>query len=156
MSRRGCCCRVPRGVEGGYSACKGENVGKTVTSAFTITGWEDEPFGEQDGVKLSRVRVTKTFQGEIEGHSIAALVMAGALAGSAAYVGLEQVVGSIEGRSGSFVLQHSATMTKDAQVLRLTVAPDSGTGDLLGLRGEARIDIDAEGGHTLMLDYELD
>ncbi len=126
------------------------------TGAFAIDSWEDEPFGERDGVKLSRVRVTKTFTGEIEGSSTAALVMAGALEGSAAYVGLEQVVGSINGRSGSFVLHHSATMTKDRQSLSLTVVPDSGTGDLLGLSGQRRIEIDADGGHTLILDYELD
>jgi len=125
------------------------------TSVFTIDTWGDEPFDERDGVKLSRVRVTKTFSGEIEGKSTAALVMAGAQEGSAAYVGLEQVVGSVHGRSGSFLLQHSATMTKNAQSLSLTVVPDSGTGELLSLRGEARIEIDADGGHTLILDYEL-
>ena len=126
------------------------------TGTFTIDSWEDEPFGARDGVTLGRVRATKTFSGEIAGTSTAALVMAGAQEGSAAYVGLEQVVASVQGRSGSFVLQHSATMTKDSQSLSLTVVPDSGTGELLGLRGEARIDIDAEGGHTLILDYDLD
>jgi predicted flavoprotein YhiN len=125
------------------------------TGAFTIDTGEDEPFGEQDGVKLSRVRVTKTFAGEIAVSSTTALVMAGAQEGSAAYVGLEQVVASVRGHSGSFVLQHSATMTKDAQSLSLTVVPDSGTGELLGISGQARIEIDAEGGHRLILDYEL-
>jgi Protein of unknown function (DUF3224) len=125
------------------------------TGTFTIDSWEDDPFVEQGDVKLSRVRVTKTFSGEVEGTSTAALVMAGAQEGSAAYVGLEQFVVSVQGRSGSFVLQHNATMTKDSQSLSLTVVPDSGTGDLLGLRGEGRIEIDAEGGHTLILDYEL-
>ena len=125
------------------------------TSAFTIDSWEDEPFSEQGDVKLSRVRVTKTFSGDITGNSTAALVMAGAQEGSAAYVGLEQFVVSIQGRSGSFVLQHNATMTKDSQSLTLTVAPDSGTSELLGLHGEGRIEIDANGGHTLFLDYEI-
>ncbi|HEV8191087.1 MAG TPA: DUF3224 domain-containing protein [Ktedonobacterales bacterium] len=108
-----------------------------------IDTWEDEH------------SATNTFSGEIAGSSAAALVMAGAQEGFAAYVGLEQVVASVHGRSGSFVLQHSATMTKDAQSRSLTVVPDSGTGELLGLRGEARSEIDADGGHTLILDYEL-
>lgn len=125
------------------------------TSAFTIDSWNDEPFEEQGDVKLSRVRVTKTFSGDITGNSTAALVMAGAQEGSAAYVGLEQFVASVHGRSGSFVMQHSATMTKDSQSLTLTVVPDSGTGELLGLRGEGRIEIDENGGHTLFLDYEI-
>ena len=125
------------------------------TAAFTIDSWEDEPFVAQGEVKLSRVRVTKTFSGEIVGTSTAALVMCGAQEGSAAYVGLEQMLVSVRGRAGSFVLQHNATMTKTAQSLSLTIVPDSGTGKLVGISGQGRIEIDAEGGHTLILDYEL-
>jgi hypothetical protein len=135
---------------------KGRAMANQANGAFDIDTWEDEPFGEQDGVKLSRVRVTKTFHGDVEGRSAAALVMVGAQEGSAAYVGLEQVVGSVHGRSGSFVLQHSATSSRGAQSLSLSVVPDSGTGELVGLRGEARIVIGPDGGHSFTLDYDLD
>ncbi|HEX8033484.1 MAG TPA: DUF3224 domain-containing protein [Ktedonobacterales bacterium] len=126
------------------------------TSTFDIDSWEPAPYDERDGINLSRTRVTKTFHGDIEGHSAAELLMVGAHNGSAAYVGFERIEGRIHGRSGSFVLHHSATMTRDAQSANWTVVPDSGTGELRSLRGEARIINEPDGGHTFTLDYELD
>jgi hypothetical protein len=127
------------------------------TSTFAIDTWEAVPYDEQDGVSLSRTRVTKTFHGDIEGHSTAELLMAGAQDGSGAYVGLERIVGSIQGRAGSFVLHHSATMTRATpSSAAWTIVPDSGTGELRTLRGEAAIINEPDGGHTFTLDYELD
>ena len=82
--------------------------------------------------------------------------MAGAPSGSAAYVGIERITGQLQGRSGSFVLIHDASMSSDGQSLSLTIMRDSGTGELRGIRGEGNIIIDADGGHTLTLDYTLD
>ena len=107
--------------------------------------------------KLSRTRVTKVFRGDVEGESVADLLMAyGAEEGSAAYAGFERVVGSVHGRSGSFVLHHSATMTRGEGESSLSVVPDSGTGELRGLRGDARITSEPDGGHSFTLDYDLD
>lgn len=75
--------------------------------------------------------------------------------GSAAYVGLERIVGSVQGRSGSFILSHDARMERGEGKANLSVVPDSGTGELRGLRGEARISVGADGGHFFELDYEL-
>lgn len=126
------------------------------TGTFDIDSWEQTPYDERDGVSLSRTRVTKTFHGDIEGISTAELLMAGARDGSAAYVGLERIEGRVHGRSGSFVLQHSATMTRGAPSANWTVVPDSGTGELRSLRGEAQIINEPDGGHTFTLDYELE
>ncbi len=126
------------------------------TGTFVIDSWEATPYDEQDGVNLSRTRVTKTFHGDVEGHSTAELLMAGAQDGSAAYVGFERIAGSIQGRTGSFVLHHSATMTRATQSATWTIVPDSGTGELRTLRGEAAIINEPDGGHTFTLDYELD
>lgn len=126
------------------------------TSTFDIDTWEAAPYDEQDGVSLSRTRVTKTFYGDIEGHSTAELLMAGAQDGSAAYAGFERLVGRLHGYSGSFVLHHSATMSRDARLASWTIVPDSGTGDLRNLRGEAQIINETDGGHTFTLDYDLD
>ena len=126
------------------------------TSTFDIDSWEAAPYDEQDGVSLSRTRVTKTFHGEIEGQSTAELLMVGAQNGSAAYVGIERIVGRVNGHSGSFILQHSATMTRDASSASWTIVPDSGTGELRSLRGGAQIVNEPDGGHTFILDYELD
>jgi Protein of unknown function (DUF3224) len=126
------------------------------TGTFTIDTWEAQPYDEREGATLTRTHVTKTFSGEIEGQSTAELLMAAAQDGSAAYVGFERIVGSIHGRVGSFVLHHSATMSRGAQAARWTVVPDSGTGDLRSLHGEARIGNEPDGGHTFTLDYDLD
>ena len=126
------------------------------TGTFTIESWEATPYDEAEGATLSRTRVTKTFAGEIAGTSTAELLMAMAQDGSAAYVGLERIMGRVHGREGSFVLHHSATMTKDAQSASWTVVPDSGTGELRSLRGTAVITNEPDGGHTFTLEYEAE
>lgn len=131
-------------------------MGKQATSTFIIDSWQEEPYDEQEGARLSRTRVIKTFHGQIEARSTAELLMASAQEGSAAYVGLERIVGTIDHRAGSFILQHSATMSHDGQSAAWTIVPNSGTGELQGLRGEAQITVEPDGGHTFTLDYELD
>ena len=84
------------------------------TGTFEIDSWDEEPYDEREGTKLARVRVAKTFRGDVEGVSTTDLLLAyGAEEGSAAYVGFERVVGSIHGRSGTFVLHHTATSSPD-------------------------------------------
>jgi hypothetical protein len=67
---------------------------------------------------------------------------------------LERLSGSVKGRRGTFVLQHSATMTRGAPQLSITVVPDSGTGQLVGLAGKMSIII-ADGKHSYEFDYTL-
>ncbi len=125
------------------------------TSTFVIESWEGTPYDEQDGATLTRTRVSKTFQGDIVGTSMAELLMAQAQEGSAAYVGFERIVGSVHGRAGSFVLHHNASMTRETQPATWSVVPNSATGDLRGLRGEGRITDLPDGGHTFTLAYDL-
>jgi hypothetical protein len=125
-------------------------------STFEITAWEPNEYEDRDGVKLSRTRVAKTFQGDLTGKSTAELLMAGAPSGSAAYVGLERIIGTLQGRAGSFVLIHNASMSSEGQSLTLTILRDSGTDALGGIRGAASITIGSDGSHTLTLDYDLD
>ena len=126
------------------------------TGTFEIDVWDEEPYDEREGAKLSRTRVTKVFRGDVEGEGVADLLMAyGAEEGSAAYASFERLVGSVHGRSGSFVLHHSATMTRCEGESSLSVVPDSGTGELRGLRGDARITREPGGGHSFTLDYDL-
>lgn len=125
-------------------------------STFDITAWEPEEYDDQDGVKLTRTRVVKAFHGDLEGSSTAELLMAAAPSGSAIYVGVERIAGNLQGKTGSFVLVHKASMAGDEQSLSLTIMRDSGAGELQGIRGTANITIDATGGHTFILDYQLD
>ncbi|CAA9445006.1 MAG: hypothetical protein AVDCRST_MAG37-1730 [uncultured Rubrobacteraceae bacterium] len=126
------------------------------TSTFEIKTWDEEPYDEREGAKLTRAHLIKTFQGDVEGESTTDLLFAyGTEEGSAAYVGLERFVGRVQGRSGSFVLRHSATMKRGEGEAAWSVVPDSGTGELLGLSGEAQITVEPDGGHSFTLDYDL-
>ncbi|WP_248966154.1 DUF3224 domain-containing protein [Sphaerisporangium perillae] len=121
---------------------------------FDIDGWEPETLDEREGATLSRVHVTKTFKGDLEGNSTAELITAMAqVEGSAAYVGFERFTGALHGRKGTFVLHHTATGSGGEQSLSWTILPDSGTGELRGIRGEGQI-INEDGAHSYILDYE--
>ena len=74
--------------------------------------------------------------------------------GSAGYVAMEQFTGKLNGRSGTFALQHSGTMTRGTPQLSVTVVPDSGTGQLVGLSGQMAIKID-DGKHSYNFEYTL-
>jgi hypothetical protein len=79
------------------------------TGTFEIEDWDERPYDEHEGTKLTRTHVTKTFHGDVRGTSTAELLMAyGAVEGSAAYASFERIVGSVDGRSGGFVLHHTA------------------------------------------------
>jgi uncharacterized protein DUF3224 len=125
------------------------------TASFDITTWDEQPYSEEDGIRLSRTRVVKAFRGEIEGESTAELLMAVAGEDSAAYVGVERVSGRVNGRQGSFVYLHTATASGGTRSASWPVVAGSGTGELTGISGQVRIDNLPEGGHVLTLDYEL-
>jgi uncharacterized protein DUF3224 len=109
-----------------------------------------------EGASLARIRLEKTFHGELEATSVVEMMSVGtAVQGSAGYVALEYVIGRLAGRSGAFALQHSGTMTRGAPTLSVTVVPDSGTGELAGLAGTCAIDI-VDGQHYYTFDYSLD
>jgi len=128
-------------------------------SAFEIESWEEEPYDEREGVKLTRTRLTKAFRGDVEGESAAELLMAyGSEEGSTAYVGFERVNGSVNGQQGSFILHHNATSDgpRGERSSALSVTPDSATGELRGMRGEASISVEPDCGHPFTLDYEFE
>jgi hypothetical protein len=105
--------------------------------------------------QVGRMTLDKQFHGDLSGASLGEmLAMRTAVEGSAGYVAMEKVTGTLGGRSGSFALQHSGTMTRGAKALTLTVVPDSGTGELLGLTGSMTIDI-VDGQHKYAMQYEL-
>ena len=104
---------------------------------------------------LGRMSIDKQFHGDLEGTSKGEMLTAGtSVKDSAGYVAIERVSGTLHGRTGTFVLQHSATMTRGAPQLTITVVPDSGTGGLAGLAGTMGITI-AGGKHSYDFDYTL-
>lgn len=114
------------------------------------------PQGEDDaadGVTLARLSLDKQFHGTLEATSRGTMLAAGtAVPGSAGYVAIERVRGTLDGRAGSFVLQHIGTMTRGAPQLTIRVVPDSGTGDLAGIAGAMTIEI-TDGKHAYDFDY---
>jgi len=109
-----------------------------------------------DGGPLGRMSIDKQFTGDLAGTSKGEMLTAMTKTdGSAGYVAIERVTGTLHGRAGTFVLQHTGTMTRGAQQLVITVVPDSGTGELAGLAGSMRIIIDG-GRHAYEFDYTLD
>ena len=115
----------------------------------------EPPFLDESGVTLSRNAVSKTFHGDMAGTSEAQMIAAfTATPGSAGYVAIEHFTGSVEGKSGSFVLQHSGVMNRGDAQLTVTIVPDSGSGDLTGISGTLEID-NADGKHSYVLNYDL-
>jgi Protein of unknown function (DUF3224) len=105
--------------------------------------------------KLARMSIDKEFHGALEATSQGEMLSAGTdVKGSAGYVAIERVTGTLDGRSGGFVLQHNATMTRGAPYLNIIVVPDSGTGELVGLSGNMRIIID-KGKHSYEFEYSI-
>ena len=97
----------------------------------------------------------KVFRGDLEATSTGEMLSAmGGVQGSAGYVALERVTGTLHGRRGTFALQHSGTMARGARSLAVTVVPDSGTGQLEGLAGTMDIVIEGKA-HSYVFDYTL-
>lgn len=108
-----------------------------------------------DGAKLGRMSIDKQFSGDLEATSQGEMLTAvSTVQGSAGYVAIEKVAGTLAGRSGSFVLQHSGLMTRGAPQATIQVVPDSGTGELEGLTGTMKIIIE-ESGHHYEFEYLL-
>jgi len=104
---------------------------------------------------VGRMSIEKQFHGDLEATSKGQMLTAMTdVKGSAGYVAIERVRGTLHGRSGSFALQHSGTMTHGTPQLSVTVVPDSGTGQLVGLAGTMDIKI-TDGKHFYEFDYTL-
>ena len=104
---------------------------------------------------FGRLSIDKTFSGDLTGTSKGQMVGAfTAVEGSAGYVALERVTGTLNGRKGSFILQHSGSMSKGTQNIVVTVVPDSGTEELTGLAGTMQIIIEGKK-HSYLFEYTL-
>lgn len=111
--------------------------------------------GVTPGATLGRALLDKQYHGDLQATAQGQMLSAiSSTPGSAGYVAIEHVTGTLQGRSGSFVLQHTGLMARGSRQLTVTVVPDSGTGELTGLEG--RLDIRIEGGqHFYAFDYAL-
>ncbi|HET6339226.1 MAG TPA: DUF3224 domain-containing protein [Polyangiales bacterium] len=123
--------------------------GKTEVKTFEPVAY-DEP---KEGPKLTEVHLTETFTGDIQAESSARSLQAQSADGSASYCGVQRVVGTLDGRRGSFVLQHQGTLQAKQMKTTWFVVPGSGTGDLRGLRGEGGFEAELGRHGAWTLDY---
>ena len=111
--------------------------------------------GADPEFKLARMSIDKQISGDLTASTMGQMLSAmTGTNGSAGYVALERVAGALNGRRGSFVLQHTGTMNRGAPSLVVTVVPDSGTEELVGLEGEFTINVE-EGNHSYEFTYRL-
>ena len=118
-----------------------------------VTLHPNPPHDTVDGVALARIKIDKVFRGDLQGTGHVDMLSAGgSVQGSAGYVALERVSGTLQGKRGTFVLQHTGIMNRGAPSLQIAVVPDTGTGELKGLSGRFVIDMD-NGQHSYLFTY---
>lgn len=128
---------------------------KRATGTFEVKLIPQEADDRSPNPPVGRMLLDKQFHGGLEAVSKGQMLAAGtAVQGSAGYVAMEQVHGTLHGRQGTFVLQHSGTMTRGTPQLSITVVPDSGTGQLAGIAGKMSIQIE-NGKHSYDFEYTL-
>lgn len=135
---------------------KGAAVSRQARGTFEVKATPLPKDEKVVGLSVGRLSLDKRFGGDLEGTSKGEMMTAEtSVQGSAGYVAIEHVTGTLQGRSGSFILLHQGTMRKGGEFnLTITVVPDSGTGQLTGLAGKMAIVI-ADGKHSYDFDYTL-
>ena len=129
---------------------------QSASARFAIRSWDEEPYSEGlDLPKLTRASVAKTYTGDIAGEGRVEYLMMYRGDGSAAFVGLERVVGRIGGRTGSFVLQRTGMFEGGQAKESYFVVPGSATGELHGLLGDGTSAVGHGMEHPFSLNYEL-
>lgn len=127
----------------------------SISGEFTVTMTPEALSATAADSGLGRMSLDKRYLGPLDASGRGEMLgVRSAVSGSAGYVALEKVQGTLDGRAGSFYLQHSGTMTRGAPALSVTVVPDTGTEALLGLQGSLAIRIE-NGKHYYDLTYEL-
>jgi hypothetical protein len=129
---------------------------KSANARFAIKSWDEKPYSEgEDRPKLTRASVTKTYAGDIDGEAHVEYLMMYRSDGTAAFVGLEQVIGRIGDKTGTFVLQRAGVFEDGQAKESYSVIPGSATGELRGLLGDGSSAVGHGMEHPFELTYEL-
>jgi len=127
-----------------------------VKGTFEVTMKAEPPYETVEQVALGRASFDKRFSGPLTATGAVQMLAArGPVPSSAGYVALERISGTLEGKAGTFALVHLGLSDRGAQSLTIAIVPDSGTGELRGIRGRMSIEI-VEGRHHYSLDYTLE
>ena len=129
---------------------------QTANARFAIKAWDEKPYREgADQPKLTKATVTKAYSGDIDGEGHVEYLMVYRGDGTATYVGIEQITGSLGGKTGSFVLERTGVFEDGQAKESYSVIPGSGTGALKGLLGEGTSSVGHGMEHPFVLSYEL-
>jgi hypothetical protein len=132
-------------------------MGTRVTATFKVSKWDEHPYLELDGGrKFTRASVRHTYAGgALEGESTSESLMFYREDGTATYTGFEHIVGRLNGRTGSFVLQGSGSYENGVAKTTYVIVSGSGTGELRGIRGQALFEAGHGEQYPLTIDYEI-
>lgn len=132
-----------------------ETMTKHATGPFEVK-ITPQPTDDKSETPLGRMSIDKQLHGDLEGTSHGEMLTAGTTEkNSGGYVAVERFTGTLHGRTGTFILQHSATMNRGVPHLLITVVPDSGTGQLKGISGTFNVIITKDGKHSYDFEYTL-
>ena len=110
----------------------------------------------KDDPARGRMSIAKQYHGDLEATALGEMLTGtGNAKGSAVYVAIERVTGTLNGRKGSFLMYHYGTMSRGSQHLEVSIVPDSGDGELAGISGTLSLVIEKDGTHDYTLDYTL-
>lgn len=124
-----------------------------MNGTFQITGWNETPYIEgNDGSKKSHAKITQTYGGAINGSSELQYLMSYQSEASAVFVGFEVITGEVNGKTGSFTLQHSGKFENGIASSEFFVVPNSGSGELAGIEGAGSF----KSGESGKANYELE
>lgn len=130
---------------------------RTGNATFGIDSWDEKPWHEgENGRKLTRATVAKTYHGDLEGRGTMEYVMSYADETRAVYVGIERVVGRLAGAEGSFVMTDRGTFENGVAASSFDIVEGSGTEQLVGIRGTASVDATDADEQRLSIEYDLD
>ena len=128
---------------------------KHASGTFDVKVTPQAPDEKVGDPTVGRMALDKQFHGDLEATSKGQMLVTGTeVEGSAGYVAMERVIGTLHGRKGTFALQHTGTMNRGAPQLSVAVVPDSGTGELVGLAGKMTINI-VDKKHLWEFEYTL-
>ncbi len=116
-------------------------------ATFEIQSWDEKPFAEWDDGKVTKASITKRYSGDIEGDAVLEYLMAYRPDGTAGFVGIERITGTVDGRDGALVVQQVGNFADGAAVATLTVL--GGSGDLADATGDGDMVADPSGRVTL-------
>ncbi len=127
-----------------------------ITNTFNIDSWNENPFSlSEDGPKLIQASVTQTYSGALEAKSTIEYLMTTFADDTSSFIGIEEVLGELGGKSGSFLLKHDGTHKDGVAKSNFEIVPNSGTDELAGIRGNGSYEASHESA-KLTLEYDFE